>query len=825
MFLEGTCVRLSSYLELPLMSSARRALGVVLTTLAGLAVVLSPGAAAAPISVHEVYPVPPSGVFTVDGHGYGHGHGMSQFGAYGAAIKGLTYQQIVGFYYPHTTLTQQPNRTVRVLISAASRSALTIEPRSGVDTSVSSSVAGVSACTLPTSYDGGKTTVQRWRAKVVSTSAGTGLRLQKTVDGTKWTVGNPPSCDKAWSSVMNGSMTFTTGGFVRLVEGSSVWRYRGSMRAAFTGSSIYPVDVVPLESYLRAVVPSEMPSSWSAAALQAQAVAARTYAAYVREHPHPGVGAYFDLYDTTSDQMYTGMGSEVSSTDDAIVATAGNVLVDSQGHAAFTQFSSSSGGWTVAGGQPYLVAQQDPYDGVPNVSWSPHSWRTTLSASSIRSAYPSVGAVTSIVITGRDGNGAWGGRVTSLTVHGTSGSVVVSGTSFRSMFGLRSEWFRVVLPPNPPTYVRATRSGPAATVTWQPPTANGGATVSGYQVVLQPGSLTKTVSASARSASFTGLTAGTDYTAAVAANSAVGRGRYSTITTKVGRLGSSSGVATAVALSTADFTAGGAGAVVLTSTTTWSQALAAGPLAVASHAPVLLTDAASVPSATMKEIQRVLPAGGTVYLLGGTGVISDDVRAAIAAKGFRPVRLAGTTPAGTARAVANRILRSNTVSAVVEVSDNAYADAWSGTPLAVRKHAVILLTHGTSAAPETTSWLSRHPGLTRYAVGGAAHTADPSATAYYGSSAAQTAARVAAATFKTPAHAGVVAFNRAVPGLLEAVRLQRSGPLLYATGSTLPADTTGALHSFRAGLALVDLTGPALPYYDVESAVQASLLP
>jgi stage II sporulation protein D len=807
------------------MSSARRAFGAALATLAGLAVALSPGARASAISVHEVYPVPPSGVFTLDGHGYGHGHGMSQFGAYGAALKGLTYQQIVGFYYPHTTLTQQANRAVRVLISAASRSALTIEPRSGVRTSVSSSVAGVPACTLPTSYDGGKTTVQRWRAKVVSSADGTRLRLQKTVDGTNWTVGNPPKCDKAWSSVMNGSITFTTGGFLRLVEGSSVWRYRGSMRAAFTGSSIYPVDVVPIEAYLRSVVPSEMPSSWSAPALQAQAVAARTYAAYVREHPHPGVGAYFDLYDTTSDQMYTGMGAEVSSTDDAVAATAGNVLLDGQGHAAFTQFSSSSGGWTVAGGQPYLIAQKDPYDGVPDVSWSPHSWRTTLSAASIRSAYSSVGAVTSIVITGRDGNGAWGGRVTSLTVHGTAGSVSVSGLSFRSMFGLRSEWFRVVLPPNPPTFVRATRSGSAATVTWQPPNANGGATVSGYQVVLQPGSLTKTMSASARSASFTGLKAGTDYTAAVAARSAVGRGRYSTITTKVGRFAARSRAGVAVNVSRADFAAGSARAVVLTSTTDWSQGLAAGPLAVASHAPVLLSDSGSVPSVTMTEIQRVLPAGGTVYLLGGTDVISDDVRAAIVAKGFRVVRLAGATAAGTARAVANRVASSTTVSAVVEVSDNAYADAWSATPLAVRKHAVILLTHGNTTAPETTTWLSHHPGLTRYAVGGAAHTADASATAYVGRSAAQTAARVAAATFGSPAHAGVVTADRPTPGLIEAVRLKGTGPLLYATGSRVPGDTTVVLHTERAGLSRVDLTGAGLPYYDVESAVQASLLP
>jgi SpoIID/LytB domain protein len=554
-------------------------------------------------------------------------------------------------------------------------------------------------------------------------------------------------------------------------------------------------------------------------------VAARTYAAYVREHPHPGVGSYFDLYDTTSDQMYTGMSAEVSSTDDAVAATAGDIVEGSQGHAAFTQFSSSSGGWTVAGGQPYLIAQKDPYDRVPDVSWNPHSWRTTISAASIRSVYSSVGAVQSIVVTGRDGNGAWGGRVTSLTIHGSAGRVVVSGTSFRSAFGLRSEWFRVVLPPDVPTFVRASRSGGTATVSWQPPAANGGASVSGYQVILQPGALTKTVSASAHRASFSGLSSGTDYTAAVAARSAVGRGRYLTVTTKVDRIGGSSRAGAAVAVSVADFADHSAGAVVLCSSTDWSHSLAAGPLAVGLKAPVLLTSAGSVPSGTMAELQRVLPSGGRVYLLGNTDVISDDVRAAIAAKGFRPVRLGGATPAATARAVANRLVTTTTVSAVVEVSDAAFADAWSATPLAVRKHAVILLTHGNAAAAETTTWLNRHPGLTRYAVGGAAHQADASATAYFGSSAAQTAARVATATFGTPAHAGVVAADRPTPGLLEAARLGRTGPVLYATGSTVPADTTAILRSERAGLSRVDLTGAGVPYYDVESAVQASLLP
>src|SRR4051794_10418529 len=179
----------------PLMPSLRRALGLAAVAVAA-GVGLGPGVTAAPISVHEVYPVPPNGVFTLDGHGYGHGHGMSQFGAYGAAQKGLTYQQIVGFYYPHTTLASVANRTVRVLLGAAQASPLTIEPRTGVATTVATSVAGVASCTLPTSFDG-TSTVQRWRGGPGSPTRGTPPPLQKTPGGTKGAGAQPPKGDQA----------------------------------------------------------------------------------------------------------------------------------------------------------------------------------------------------------------------------------------------------------------------------------------------------------------------------------------------------------------------------------------------------------------------------------------------------------------------------------------------------------------------------------------------------------------------------------------------------------------------------------------------------
>ena len=70
-----------------------------------------------------------------------------------------------------------------------------------------------------------------------------------------------------------------------------------------------------IEKYLRGVVASEMPASWPSAALQSQAVAARTYAARGRADR---TGSYYDLCDTTSCQVYGGLATEDSRTSAAI---------------------------------------------------------------------------------------------------------------------------------------------------------------------------------------------------------------------------------------------------------------------------------------------------------------------------------------------------------------------------------------------------------------------------------------------------------------------------------------------------------------------------
>jgi putative cell wall-binding protein len=216
------------------------------------------------------------------------------------------------------------------------------------------------------------------------------------------------------------------------------------------------------------------------------------------------------------------------------------------------------------------------------------------------------------------------------------------------------------------------------------------------------------------------------------------------------RLSGATRQATAVAVSTSAFpAAGSASAIVLARADDFADALAGGPLAAAKHAPLLLTSSGSLDAVTGAEIQRVLPKGGTVYLLGGTSAISDAVAAAITALGDVPTRIAGTDRYGTAIAIASAMGNPTTV---FEASGINFPDALSAVPAAVANHGAILLTDGSAPAAVTSAYLAAH-ATTRYAIGGPAAYADPSAIGIAGADRYATSNAVALAFF--PDTAGV----------------------------------------------------------------------
>jgi stage II sporulation protein D len=220
--------------------------------------------------------------------------------------------------------------------------------------------------------------------------------------------------------------------------------YRGVLRSAqpYPGATTRDtVNVIGMDQYVQGVVPYEMPASWKQQALRAQAVAARTFAAWERaQNPK----RYWQICDTTSCQVYGGVDAEQKSSNAAVQATAGQILTY-DGKPAMTQFSSSSGGWTADGGVPYLPAKRDPYDDFPANAM--HSWSMNVSARTLQNSHPEVGRLVSVKVTKRDGHGQWKGRVLQVVLHGTKGRALMSGDDFRWTYGLRSNWFAVAPTP------------------------------------------------------------------------------------------------------------------------------------------------------------------------------------------------------------------------------------------------------------------------------------------------------------------------------------------------------------------------------------------
>jgi SpoIID/LytB domain protein len=212
--------------------------------------------------------------------------------------------------------------------------------------------------------------------------------------------------------------------------------FRGSLIVRRAGGGLEVINLVPLERYLRGVVPSEMPSRWNRQALEAQAVAARSYALAMLKPKAP-----FDLYADTRSQMYGGIGAERASTDLAVGGTAGRVLMWG-GQVAVTYYSASSGGrteantdaWPGARPLPYLVSVSDPYD-----TLSPyHRWRPSeFSAAGLGRR---LGLPTVIDVRTMTAPSGWAQHVEVTT---SRGERTLPAAAFARRLGLRSTFFDV----------------------------------------------------------------------------------------------------------------------------------------------------------------------------------------------------------------------------------------------------------------------------------------------------------------------------------------------------------------------------------------------
>jgi len=234
----------------------------------------------------------------------------------------------------------------------------------------------------------------------------------------------------------------TANGGILAVDGK---RYRGSFRvSADDGSQVQVINNVDLEAYLCGVVPREMSPKWAEDALKAQAVAARSYALYVKEK---STDKPYDLVATIASQVYGGYDAENPASSMAVDATRGEVMTY-DGRLTIAYFHASSGGYTESAKNvwvadlPYLRGTRDPYsDNIPDGKWD-----VALSYLTIQERLNQYGLNVGAISQIRPIDISASGRPLKVAVESTRGGTVLKSNDFRLKVGsgtLRSTLFRV----------------------------------------------------------------------------------------------------------------------------------------------------------------------------------------------------------------------------------------------------------------------------------------------------------------------------------------------------------------------------------------------
>ncbi len=344
--------------------------------------------------------------FVITGHGWGHGIGMSQWGAYGYAKKaGWSYEQILEHYYTGVALATRPNVDIRVRLRSGLKKVRVSCPNEFT------AKAGVTTMTIPA----GATATTTWVDNAYHVVAGAVVQDFSI----------PP--------------TFTPSkGSLRILTTSDLGNsgaYRGVVRVVRSSGALMLINSVPLESYLRGVVPHEVSPSWPAEALKAQACAARAYALNSRNP-----GSSWDVYCDVRDQAYVGVGIEDPRTDAAVLATAG-VTPTYDGKVITAYYFSCSGGhtenieygWPGASPEPYLKGVVDPYDYFGSL----HDWGPLRrTGAQVKAAIGGNGPLRAVVAV-KHGTSP---RIVKAAIVGAKGVTFMDGNELRMKLGLNSTW-------------------------------------------------------------------------------------------------------------------------------------------------------------------------------------------------------------------------------------------------------------------------------------------------------------------------------------------------------------------------------------------------
>jgi len=401
-------------------------------------------------SAQAAGPAAAEATFTFEGGGFGHSIGMSQFGAYGMALDGYTWQEILTHYFTGTTvaeadpqftdspiwvgITQEKARIDFVVVAIGS------DPSPVTITRAAKSLTAVAGETITIKHLGDD------RCRVITPSGRLtgGCSMDLEWDG--WETSPDTALQLQGCTLPDWN-----------APGGTVFRpctyARGTMHIR-PDNNTQTVDAsieIDIEDYVLGI--SESPYGWGStggmAALEAQAVAARSYAlhrAVDRGDPASRPWCWCQIYDTTVDQNYVGWGHGTQNWLDAVTNTSHMVLTHpSETHNGVlmpieTFYSSSTFGWTensedsFTARVPYLRSVDDHWSLDPRVFNHSARWTRRFSASDLANRLPNMSTVTGLEVTECSSSGA----ALEITFTGSGGPRAFTTRQLRGYLGLRS---------------------------------------------------------------------------------------------------------------------------------------------------------------------------------------------------------------------------------------------------------------------------------------------------------------------------------------------------------------------------------------------------
>ena len=419
--------------------------------------------------------------FTITGSGFGHGVGMSQYGAQGMGLAGKSASQILTHYYSGTTVdaVEMADASIRVGLLqdrafVAVRGERIPDLSSGgafnvvIDTSAPIAVASGIVATFTTVNENTQVTVDG-----VVRGSGSKIILNWNKADTVINVGSGTSASTA---VNNPDPKITSDlGTGTCSPNACPHRYRYGNLEITSGkyddstTDLVVVNTLRLsDEYLYGL--GEVPSSWTPAAMQAQAIAGRSYAIMKKNNRS---GCSCQIYSTTLDQAFVGYSKEIEEVSNTNVGQRWVVAVNAtiQGSKAFvvrhngsvisTYYSSSTGGksqpttevWGAS--LPYAVSVDDPWSLDPKVNNRNTSWTSTVDQATLvarlRAQGVTVPDVWSMSVTGKYRSGG----ISELNISDSAGNIttlkiaprqLVTPDELRGLLGTNSTYISGIQP-------------------------------------------------------------------------------------------------------------------------------------------------------------------------------------------------------------------------------------------------------------------------------------------------------------------------------------------------------------------------------------------